>query len=88
MNDSKKKCSNDAAVSWKSNITNHIWNFCEGCQVDDMGGWPNGVVPIKYLADSNDGDNTQAEQLVASSPPQVIDLLNIGTDDFSIIVQQ
>ena len=84
-----EKCDKDAAVSWASNSNrNDIRNFCEGCQVDDMGGWPNGVVPIKYLADSNDGDNTQAEQLVASSPPQVIDLLNIGTDDFSIIVQQ
>ena len=81
-----EKCDKDAAVSWASNSNrNDIRNFCEGCQVDDRGGWLNGVVPIKYLADSNDGDNTQAEQLVASSPPQVIDLLNICTDDFSII---
>ena len=34
------------------------------------------------MADSNGGDNTQAEQ--SSSPPQVID---IGTDDFSIIIR-
>ena len=54
------------AVSWKSNPTNHISNFCEGCQVIERGGWPEGVHPIKYSADSNGGDNTQVEQSVAS----------------------
>ena len=53
-------------MSCKSNTTNHIWNFCEGCQVIERGGWPEGVHPIKYSANSNGGNNTQVEQLVAS----------------------
>ena len=49
-----KECSKDAAFSWASNSNrNDIWNFCEGCQVIERGGWPNGVVPIKYLADED-----------------------------------
>ena len=45
-----EKCDKDAAVSWASNSnTNRIRNFCEGCQVIERGGWPEGIRPIKYL---------------------------------------
>ena len=47
--------------------TNHIRNFCEDCQVDEKGGWPEGIHPIKTLADSNSGNNT----LVVDGDPVV-----------------
>ena len=78
-----KNFSKNVAVSWTSNriqtsIGRDLYKYC---QVDEFGGWPDGVVPIKTLADSNGGDNTQAEPSVASAP--LVDLLNI--DHFSII---
>ena len=55
------------AVSWASNTnTNHIQNFCEeGFQVNERGGWPEGIQPIKTSADSNGGNNTQVEPSIA-----------------------
>ena len=51
-----KNCLKNAAVSWASNTNpNCIQNFCEGCQVVEFGGCPNGVVPIKTSAGSNGG---------------------------------
>ena len=66
--DSEKKCSNNAAVSWSSN-SNCILNLCEGCQVNDNGGWPEGIQPIKTMAEG-DG-NTQVD---TSLPPDIEDL--------------
>ena len=57
-----EECLKDAAVSSAFNSnTNRIRNFCEGCQVIKRGGWPDGVVPIKYSADSNGDGNTQVD---------------------------
>ena len=39
-------------MSWVSNL-NHIRNFCEGCQVEERGGWLDGVVPINTSAESD-----------------------------------
>ena len=45
-------------MSWASNLNpEDNWDLCEDCQVSEFGGWPDGVVPIKTLADSNGGDN-------------------------------
>ena len=53
-----KKCSKNMAVSWASNLNpEDNWDLCEDCQVGEFGEWPDGVVPIKTLADSNGGDN-------------------------------
>ena len=66
-----KNCLKNAAVSWASNTNpNCIRDFCEGCQVVEFGGWPNGVVPIKTSAGSNGGDNTHVDSQV--EPPVAI----------------
>ena len=68
------KCDKDAAFSWASNSNrNDIRNFCEGCQVIESGGRPNGVVPIKYSADEDENNNqvnTHVEAAAATSDEQ------------------
>ena len=64
-----EKCDKDAVFSWASNSNrNDIRNFCEGCQVIERGGWPNGVAPIKYLADE-DGNNNHVDTQVEAAAP-------------------
>ena len=59
-----KECSKNAVVSWASNLhPEDNWDVCVGCQVDEFGGWPKGVVPIKTSADSNGSDNEKSESL-------------------------
>ena len=69
-----KECSKDAAMFWASDKDlDDLWNLCKGCQVIEFGGWPAGVVPIKYLGGVRD-DNT------AATVSALVDLINI--DDF------
>ena len=69
-----KECSKDAAMFWASDKDlDDLWNLCKGCQVIEFGGWPAGVVPIKYLGGVRD-DNT------AATVSALVDLINM--DDF------
>ena len=57
-----KKCFNNAAVSWASNLNpEDIWDLCEDRRVDEFGGWLDGVVPIKTSTESAES-NTQATE--------------------------
>ena len=50
--------------TWASNLNpGDIWDLCEGCQVDFIGGKPEEVVSItdKDRLDSNGGNNTQVD---------------------------
>ena len=48
-------------MSWVSNKDpEDLWNLFEGCQVIEFGGWPKGVVPIKYSGGVRDNDTLDA----------------------------
>jgi len=50
-------CTDQAVATWSSNIDpEDKWDLCEQCQLEEMGGWPDGVDPIKHSTTSNDDD--------------------------------
>ena len=63
-----KNCSKDAVVSWASNTTNHIRNFCEGCQVVEFGGWPKGVGGGVTAAAANASSLASSSTSAAADP--------------------
>ena len=69
-----ENCDKDDAFPWTSNSNrNDIRNFCEGCQVIERGGRPNGVVPIKYSAEVEAAATTTGDEEghpEAAAPPE------------------
>jgi hypothetical protein len=55
----REGCSDVAVAAWATNLaTNDRWNVCEKCQVQEFGGWPEGVDPPS----DEDGDSDEAEE--------------------------
>lgn len=59
-----EECTDQAVATWASNKDpEDKWDLCEKCQIKELGGWPDGVDPIKHSTTSNnddgegDGDN-------------------------------
>ncbi|VEU34315.1 unnamed protein product [Pseudo-nitzschia multistriata] len=47
-----ENCTNQAVATWASNLApDDKWSLCEKCQLEDFGGWPEGVDPIERKSD-------------------------------------
>ena len=45
-------CSEQAVATWASNLNpEDKWPLCEKCQLEDFGGWPEGIEPIERSSD-------------------------------------
>ena len=73
-----KNFSKNVAVSWTSNkIQTSIGrDLYKDCQVDEFGGWPDGVVPIKTSEDAeNEKITKNRKQPPILFPAQLYDML-------------
>jgi len=62
-------CIRQVVATWASNIDpEDKWDYCENCQLKEMGGWPDRVDPMKQSTTSNNNDDSDSngEQEVVS----------------------
>ena len=72
-------CIDQAVATWASNKDpEDKWDLCEKCQLEEMGGWPEGVKPLTHSTTSNndgrvnnnDDTTTTPQRLQLQRPPQ------------------
>ena len=61
-----ENCSKKAVAVWASDkAPDNKWSLCEKCQLEDFGGWPEGVEPVERSCEST---NTSNESDPAATP--------------------
>jgi hypothetical protein len=79
---SGKGCQRKAVAVWSNNLEPvDVWNGCEECQMEEFGGWPQGIEIPTYLSSVASPDANDSEDTSSGDKTSVDNALSITSSD-------